>query len=57
MLHIDIQAWAYNMEDYISLIFMNLLGRLQDLEGGMVQEGFNHGAEDRLHELDIGFLV
>ena len=40
-----------NIENYIYPIFTNLLGKLQGLEGGTVQEGFNHRADYMLQEL------
>ena len=48
--HIELQAYAENMEDYISPIFANFLGRLQGLEIGLLKEGFTHGEYNRLQE-------
>ena len=52
VLRIDLQAWADDMEDSISPIFTNLLGRLQGMEGRPSQEGFTHRAKDMLQKLE-----
>ena len=44
------------MEDLIYPIFKNLLGRLQGMEGGPVQEVFTHRVEDRLQEMEERLL-
>ena len=46
--HVELQVWADNIEDTVYPIFPNLLERLQGLEGGLAQEGFMHGEDNRL---------